>query len=63
MIELAETVQGNEFMARELLAEPLPLSDQLEQVFLDRVRQFDPQVRMVLLLAAAEGAGRLPSIR
>jgi len=42
---------------------PLPLARQLERAFLERVRRRPQEVQTALLLAAAEGSGRIRTIR
>jgi DNA-binding CsgD family transcriptional regulator len=48
---------------RGSLYEPLPLTRELERAFLGRARRREPEAQALLLLAAAEGAGQLGTIR
>jgi hypothetical protein len=45
------------------LDDPLPLTGALERAFTARVSRLDAKVQAVLLLAAAEGTGRLAAVR
>ncbi len=63
LIELPAALTADQITGREPIAEPLPLTAQLERTYLDRVRRREPRVQALLLLAAAEGAGRLATIR
>lgn len=61
--------EGNPLALLELPAgagapgEPVPLAGELERAFLARVRRHPPAVQSVVLLAAAEGSGRLATVR
>jgi len=65
---LLRTAAGNPLAIRELPAdgptgEPLPLVERLQDAFLDRVRHHGPALRRLLLLAAADGTGRVAVLR
>ncbi len=65
---LLRTAAGNPLAIMELPAdgptgEPLPLVERLQDAFLDRVRHHGPAARRLLLLAAADGTGRVAVLR
>ena len=70
--ELLRATAGNPLAIRELPAsagpptrpgEPVPLAAGLRRAFLDRVRRRDPDVQRLLLLVAADGSGRVDTVR
>ncbi|HEY2958474.1 MAG TPA: AAA family ATPase [Actinomycetota bacterium] len=63
LVELPAALTGAQRAGRDPLDDPLPLAGELERGFLRRVRGRDPQTQTLLLLAAAEGAGRLAIVR
>jgi hypothetical protein len=63
LVELPAALTGEQRAGRDPLDDPLPLAGELERGFLRRVRGRDPQTQTLLLLAAAEGAGRLAIVR
>lgn len=63
LVELPAALTDEQRAGRDPLDDPLPLDGALERVFLRRVRGRDPQAQKLLLLAAAEGAGRLATVR
>jgi DNA-binding CsgD family transcriptional regulator len=63
LLELPGSLSGWQLAGRDPLPEPLPLSEELIRVFRERARRREPEVQTLLLLAAAEGSGRLATIR
>ena len=63
LVGLPAALTGEQRAGRDPLDDPLPLAGELERGFLRRVRGRDPQTQTLLLLAAAEGAGRLAIVR
>ena len=63
LVELPAALTGEQRAGRDPLDDPLPLAGELERAFLRRVRGRDPQTQTLLLLAAAEGAGQLATVR
>lgn len=70
--EVLRATGGNPLAIREMpasaprgvgLGEPLPLAAGLQRAFLERARQRDPAAQRLLLLIAADGSGRLDTIR
>jgi DNA-binding CsgD family transcriptional regulator len=59
LLELPASLSAEQLSGREALPERLPVSADVEQVFLDRVRRQDPATQTLLLVAAAEDAGEL----
>jgi DNA-binding CsgD family transcriptional regulator len=59
LIELPKALAPAQLSGAEPFPEALPLSPDLERVFLDRVRRLPPEVQLLLLLVACESAGRL----
>ncbi|WP_163569809.1 hypothetical protein [Fodinicola feengrottensis] len=66
--ELLRATAGNPLAIRELPAggvragDPVPLAAGLQRAFLDRVRRLDADAQHFLLLAAADGEGKLDTI-
>jgi DNA-binding NarL/FixJ family response regulator len=63
LLELPAALTPGQRTGSESLEDPLPAAGKLERAFLDRVRRHDPDTQTLLLLAAAEGAGQLATIR
>jgi len=63
LIELPGSLSAAQLAGAEPLPEPLPLPGELERVFAERITQLEPGLRAVTLVCAAEGAGRLETIR
>ncbi|MQA85634.1 MAG: AAA family ATPase, partial [Streptosporangiales bacterium] len=70
--DLLRATGGNPLALREMpdsvrrdlrSGEPLPLAAGLQRAFLERARQRDPAAQRLLLLVAADGSGRLDTIR
>ncbi|MFC7532042.1 ATP-binding protein [Actinoplanes sp. GCM10030250] len=59
LLELPESLSVDQLAGREPLPERLPVSAEVEQVFLDRVRRQGQPAQTLLLLAAAEDSGEL----
>ncbi len=63
LLEAASALTSRQHAGRDPLPDPLPLARGLEQLFADRIRQRPPEAQLLLLLAAAEGAGHLGVVR
>jgi DNA-binding CsgD family transcriptional regulator len=59
LIELPKTLDAAQLSGAEPFPETLPLSPDLERVFLDRVRRLPKDVQLLLLLVACDSTGRL----
>ncbi|RSM67918.1 LuxR family transcriptional regulator [Actinoplanes sp. ATCC 53533] len=59
LLELPSSLSAEQLAGREPLPDRLPVSAEVEQVFLDRVRRHDQQTQTLLLAAAAEDTGDL----
>jgi DNA-binding NarL/FixJ family response regulator len=59
LLELPAALTAAQLSGREPLPDRLPVSAEVEQVFLDRVRRQDPPTQTLLLVAAAEDTGDL----
>jgi len=59
LLELPGSLSAEQLAGRAPLPERLPVSADVEQVFLDRVRRQDQQTQTLLLVAAAEDTGEL----
>jgi hypothetical protein len=57
IIEFAHQLTQSQLAGEELLPEPLPLSRQLEEHFLRRMRSMSPAAQTVLLVAACDSSG------
>jgi DNA-binding CsgD family transcriptional regulator len=62
LLELPASLSAEQLSGREPLPERLPVSADVEQVFLDRVRRQDQQTQTLLLVAAAEDTGDLGTV-
>jgi DNA-binding CsgD family transcriptional regulator len=62
LLELPASLSGEQLAGREPLPERLPLSDRLQQTFLERVRRLPEAARTLLLVAAAEDGGELATV-
>jgi DNA-binding CsgD family transcriptional regulator len=62
LLELPQTLTGEQLAGREPLPQRLPLTARLQQVFLQRVRRLPAVTQTLLLVAAAEDAGELATI-
>ncbi len=62
LLELPASLSGEQLAGREPLPERLPLSNRLEQTFLERARRLPERTRTLLLVAAVEGDGELATI-
>jgi predicted ATPase len=63
LLELPAGLSPGQRAGTESLDDPLPLTGALERAFTARVSRLDAKVQAVLLLAAAEGTGRLAAVR
>ncbi|GLZ09172.1 transcriptional regulator [Actinomadura sp. NBRC 104412] len=63
LIEISGTLTRRQLGGHDPLPDPLPLSGELERVYLEQVRRREPVLRSLLLLCAAEGTGHLDPIR
>jgi DNA-binding CsgD family transcriptional regulator/tetratricopeptide (TPR) repeat protein len=63
LLELPTELSETQLQGTAPLPAQLHLTDRVEQVFLDRSRQLPAQVQLVLLVAAAEDAGDLGTVR
>lgn len=63
LIELPGSLSVAQLAGKEPLPEPLPLAGELERVFAERIALLEPGLRTVALVCAAEGTGRLETIR
>jgi DNA-binding CsgD family transcriptional regulator/tetratricopeptide (TPR) repeat protein len=63
LLELPAALTPGQRAGTDTLEEPLPIAGALEEAFLDRARRHDPGAQTLLLLAAAEGGGRLATVR
>ncbi len=63
LIELPGALSGWQLAGADPVREPLPLTGELERAFLERARRRGPAVERLLLLAAADGSGRLATVR
>jgi DNA-binding CsgD family transcriptional regulator len=59
LVELPKALTGDQLAGIEPLPEALPMTRQIEGLFLERLRQFSNDARHLLLLAAADDTGRL----
>ena len=63
LLELPAALTPGQRAGTDTLEDPLPIAGALEEAFLDRARRHDPGAQTLLLLAAAEGGGRLATVR
>lgn len=63
LLEMPGALTGHQLAGRHPLPEPMPLPSELERVFRDRLRQHEPALRRLLLLAAANGSTQLGKVR
>ena len=57
LLELPASLSGPQLAGEAPLPEPLPLPEELERLFLERVHRLDGTAQTLLLLCAAAGAG------
>jgi DNA-binding CsgD family transcriptional regulator len=57
LLELPRLLTADQLSGRELLRDPLPVSETVEAAFLERARSLPPDSQTLLLLAAAEDTG------
>jgi DNA-binding CsgD family transcriptional regulator/tetratricopeptide (TPR) repeat protein len=62
LLELSQTLTGQQLTGREPLPQRLPLTARLQQVFLQRVRRLPLATQTLLLVAAAGDTGELATI-
>ncbi|MBO0679131.1 AAA family ATPase [Mycolicibacterium sp. S2-37] len=62
LLELAHTLDADHLSGRRPLPVPLPVTTHMEETFLHQVRQLPAPTRRLLLAAAADDTGRLPTI-
>ncbi|RFS87416.1 LuxR family transcriptional regulator [Actinomadura spongiicola] len=60
--EIPRGLTWRELAGLDPLLDPLPLSTALEGLFSTRVRRLDPDVRVLVVLCAADGSGHLPTL-
>ncbi|RKS78839.1 regulatory LuxR family protein [Actinomadura pelletieri DSM 43383] len=60
--EIPRGLTRRELAGLDPLLDPLPLSTALEGLFSTRVRRLDPDVRVLVVLCAADGSGHLPTL-
>jgi DNA-binding CsgD family transcriptional regulator len=63
LVELPTTLSGAQLTGAAPLPAQLPLTAGIERVFLDRCRRLPPEVQTLLLVAAADDAGHVATIR
>ena len=63
LVELPTTLSGEQLAGAVPLPAQLPLTAGVERVFLDRCRRLPPDVQTLLLLAAADDAGHVATLR
>ncbi len=63
LLEMPGALTGHQLAGRHPLPEPMVLPGELERVFRDRLRQQEPALRRLLLLAAASGSAPLGTVR
>ena len=59
LVELPTSLTADQLAGTAPIAEQLPLTDHVQQVFLDRCRRLPAEVQTLLLGAAADDSGRL----
>ena len=57
LIEIPQALTPGQLSGEEPLPAPMPIGRDLARIFLDRARRLPPPARLLLLVAAAEGAG------
>lgn len=63
LVELPETLSGEQLAGRAPLPEQLHLTDAVQRAFLDRCRRLSEDAQLLLLVAAADDSGRLAVVR
>ncbi|WP_372594194.1 AAA family ATPase [Actinotalea sp.] len=63
LVELCTALSPGQLAGAEPTPPHLPLTADLERVFLDRARRLPPQVQSFLLLVAADDSGRIGTVR
>jgi len=56
LVEVARELSAAQLAGADVLPEPLPIGGSLEEAFSSRVTRLEPEVRLLLALAAAESA-------
>lgn len=62
LLELAHALDADHLAGRRPLPVPLPVTAQVEDAFLHQVRRLPSATRHLLLVAAADDTGRLPTV-
>ncbi|MHA7651005.1 helix-turn-helix transcriptional regulator [Mycobacterium sp. ML4] len=62
LVELARSLSADQLSGRSALPEQLPVSTDLERLYLERIAELPPRVQTMLLVAAAHDTGRLDEV-
>lgn len=62
LAELARSLSADHIMGRTPLPDPLPVSTDLERLYLDRAGDLSPDTQTMLLVAAAHDSGQLDGV-
>ena len=62
LVELPSLITPNQFSGREPLPWPLPMTDAVQRIFVQRVRRLPEPTQRLLLVAAADETSRLASV-
>jgi DNA-binding CsgD family transcriptional regulator len=62
LLELPQTLTGDQLAGRESLPERIPLTGRVQVAFLQQVRPLPPETRTLLLVASVEGTGELAAV-
>ena len=63
LVELPRALSADQLLGVEPLPAQLPLTEEMQRVFLDRSRHLSPDAQTLLLVASADDSTRLPVIR
>ena len=63
LVELPRALSADQLLGVEPLPAQLPLTEEMQRVFLDRSRHLSPDAQTLLLVASADDSMRLPVIR
>ena len=63
LVELPRALSADQLLGVEPLPAQLPLTEEMQRVFLDRSRHLSPDAQTLLLVASADDSMRLPLIR
>lgn len=63
LVELAAGLSPQQLSGEAPIPAHLPLTADMERVFLDRARRLPPQAQSFLLVAAADGSGRIDTVQ